>query len=119
VAKPSEPAAAVAVKPYVSPPQAPEMAVTTVNIEWERGGLGDSIAMANITIRNKNEYAVKDIGLVCSFSGKSGTEFARRSKVIYDIIPAKKQRTFRDLTIGFWHEQTASAWCSVESAARL
>jgi hypothetical protein len=45
---------------------------------WRRGGLG-SKALVTFTLRNNNDYAVKDIELVCAFARRDGSHLTDAS----------------------------------------
>lgn len=95
----------------------PAERMTMPNFSWKAGGFG-SVGMVTLTIQNGNDFAVKDIGIVCNFSGKSGTELTARANVIWDTIPAKAKKTFKDFNIGLIDSQSARARCQVLSAMR-
>jgi hypothetical protein len=92
--------------------------MTMPNFNWKAGGFG-SVGIVSPTIQNGNDFAVKDIGIVCNFSGKSGTELSARAAVIYDAIPAKSRKTFKDFNIGLIDSQSARASCRIISAMRV
>src|ERR1700754_1148677 len=53
----------------------PATKMTTENMSWSIGGFG-SVALVSLTINNANDFPVKDIGIECRFSGKSGTQLS-------------------------------------------
>ena len=50
---------------------------------WRRGGLG-SKALVTLTLRNTNDYAVKDIEIACAFARRDGSHLTDRRRVIRD-----------------------------------
>ena len=54
---------------------------------WRRGGLG-SKALITFTLRNGNDYAVKDIEIACAFARRDGSHLTDRKRVI-----ARRRRT--------------------------
>lgn len=84
---------------------------------WRLGGF-DTVAIATLTIQNDNDFRVKDVDLACRFSANSGTVLSTPSKTIYDLIPAKGRKSFKDVSIGFVNTQSARGSCWVESAKR-
>jgi len=52
---------------------------------WRRGGLG-SKALVTLTLRNANEYAVRDIEIFCSFARRDGSHLTDRKRVIHDTV---------------------------------
>jgi hypothetical protein len=88
------------------------------SMTWSLGGF-KNVGLVNVTIENGNDFAVKDIGIRCHFSGKSGTELSANNYKIFDTIPAKATKKFKELNIGLINSQSAGASCSVENAQRL
>lgn len=72
---------AVAVSP-ASEAQIPTMAelgrIRISSQTWRRGGLG-SKALATLTLRNDNDYAVKDVEIVCAFARRDGSHLTDRT----------------------------------------
>jgi hypothetical protein len=92
--------------------------ITMPSFSWKIGGFG-VVGSATVTIDNGNDFPVKDIDVHCEFTGKSGTQLSSSQRTIFDTIPAKTKRTFKDLNMGFIHAQSARANCRVETAKRL
>ncbi len=92
--------------------------ITMPSFSWSVGGFG-TVGSATVTIDNGNDFPVKDIDVRCEFSGKSGTHLSSSQRTIFDTIPAKAKRTFKDVNMGFIHSQSAKASCRVETAKRL
>jgi hypothetical protein len=92
--------------------------ITMPSFSWKIGGFG-TVGSATVTIDNGNDFPVKDIDVRCEFNGKSGTQLSTSQRTIFDTIPAKAKRTFKDVNMGFIHAQSAKASCRVETAKRL
>ena len=92
--------------------------LTMKAMTWSLGGF-KSVGIVNVSIENSNDFAVKDIGIRCYFSGKSGTQLSVSNHTIFDSIPAKTKKAFRDVNVGFVDSQSAKASCNVETAGRL
>ena len=82
---------------------------------WRRGGLG-SIALVTFTLRNSNNYAVKDIGVACAFARRDGSHLTDRTRVIHDTVNLKSRRTFARMPIGFVNINADKAKCSLVAA---
>ena len=67
---------------------------------WRRGGLG-SKALVTFTLRNGNDYAVKDIEISCAFARRDGSHLTDRTRVIHDTVNMKSRRTFARMHVGF------------------
>ena len=61
---------------------------------WRRGGLG-SKALVTLTLRNGNDYAVKDIEIFCSFTRRDGSHLTDRRRMIYETVNMKSPEDFR------------------------
>jgi hypothetical protein len=84
---------------------------------WKTGGF-DSIGLMSFTLKNGNDYQVKDISIVCTFYGNSGTELGERTHTLYEIIRPRDKRTFSSVNIGFIPSQSSRGGCGVVSASR-
>ena len=84
---------------------------------WRRGGLG-SKALITFTLRNDNNYAVGDIGMLCSFSRDDGSPVTERRHTIRDTVKMKSRKTFARVHVGFINVTAAKAKCSLLTASR-
>jgi len=85
---------------------------------WRRGGLG-SKALVTFTVRNDNDYAVKDIEIVCAFTRRDGSHLTDRSRVLADTVGMKSRKTFARVSIGFVNVNADQAKCSLVTARRI
>ena len=85
---------------------------------WRRGGLGSN-ALVTLTLRNGNDYAVKDIELSCAFSRRDGSHLTDRTRTIHDTVTMKSRRTFARLHVGFVNINATRAKCSLIAANRI
>jgi hypothetical protein len=107
--------------PEVTPAQAP---VDTSPVDglkissqsWRRGGLG-SKALVTLTLRNANEYGVKDIEIFCSFARRDGSHLTDRKRVIHDTVNMRSQKTFARMHVGFVNINANQAKCSLVAAS--
>jgi hypothetical protein len=86
--------------------------VTMTNFNWVKGGF-DSVMMLDFTIRNDNDYAVKDFTIKCRHSSPSGTEIDQNSRTVYELIPAHGSRSWQRFNMGFIHSQVFQSSCKV------
>ena len=82
---------------------------------WRRGVLG-SRALVTFTLRNTNDYAVRDIAISCAFSRRDGSHLTDRSRVIHDIVGKRSRKTFARLQVGFVNVNAIRAKCSLVAA---
>jgi hypothetical protein len=85
---------------------------------WRRGGLG-SKALVTFTLRNGNDYAVKDIELFCSFARRDGSHLTDRKRVIHDTVNLRSRKTFAHMHVGYVNINANQAKCSLVAASRI
>ena len=84
---------------------------------WRRGGLG-SKALVTFTLRNGNEYAVKDIEIACAFTRRDGRHLTDRKRLISDTVEMKSRKTFAKMHVGFVNVNADKAKCTLVTASR-
>lgn len=84
---------------------------------WRRGGLG-SKALVTFTLRNDNDYAVRDVEIVCAFTRRDGSHLTDRSRVLADPVSMKSRKTFAYIPVGFVNVNADQAKCSLVAARR-
>ena len=119
-APPPDPARpAVQFDPATAPAEAaPVNGLRISSQSWRRGGLG-SKALVTFTLRNDNDYAVADIGLLCSFARADGSPVTERRQTIRDTVKMKSRKTFARVHVGFVHVNANRAKCSLLTASRV
>ena len=85
---------------------------------WRRGGLG-SKALVTLTLRNANDYPVKDIEIFCSFARRDGSHLTDRKRVIHDTVNTRSQKTFARMHVGFVNVNANQAKCSLVAASPI
>jgi hypothetical protein len=105
--------------PATGPPEAAAVNGLRISSQsWRRGGLG-SKALVTFTLRNDNDYAVGDIGLVCSFTRADGSPVTERRPTIRDTVKMKSRKTFARMHVGFINVNASRAKCTLLSASRV
>ena len=84
---------------------------------FRRGGLG-SKALVTFTLRNDNDYAVKDPEILCKFHSRDGRYSTERRRIINDTVNMKSRKTFPLTLIGFVNIKASRAKCSLLAASR-
>ncbi|MDA9403776.1 hypothetical protein [Bradyrhizobium sp. CCBAU 45389] len=84
---------------------------------WRRGGLG-SKALVTLTLRNDNDYAVRDVEISCAFVRRDGTPLTARSRVLSDTVSMKSRKTFARIPVGYINVNADQAKCSLVAARR-
>jgi hypothetical protein len=85
---------------------------------WRRGGLG-SKALVTLTLRNRNDYAVRDVEIACAFSRRDGSHLTDRKRVISDVIGMKSRKTYSGMLVGFVNINANKAKCALVTASRI
>jgi hypothetical protein len=83
---------------------------------WRRGGLGSN-ALVTFTLRNGNDYAVKDIEISCAFARRDGSHLTERRRIIHDTVNMRSRKTFARMHIGFVNINADQAKCSLVAAS--
>src|SRR4051812_22680353 len=92
--------------------------LTISSQSWRRGGLG-SKALVTFTLRNSNDYAVKDIEIACAFSRRDGSHLTDRKRMIGDRVGMKSRKTFARVHVGFVNVNADKAKCALIAASRV
>lgn len=101
----------------IAPPRSPLDGLKIVSQSWRRGGLG-SKALVTFTLRNANEYAVKDIEIACSFTRRDGRHLTDRRRIIPDTVNMKSRKQYAGVLVGFVNVNANKAKCSLVTASR-
>ena len=109
-----------AAAPAAEPTSAEKSAIDGLKISsqsWRRGGLGAK-ALVTFTLRNANDYAVKDIEIACAFARRDGSHLTDRRRVIADTVSMKSRKTYSGVLVGFVNVNANKAKCSLVTASR-
>ena len=85
---------------------------------WRRGGLG-SKALVTFTLRNNNDYAVRDVEVACAFARRDGSHLTDRTRIVPGTVEMKSRKTFARLHIGFVNVNANKAKCAPVAANRI
>jgi hypothetical protein len=119
----TSPPAATAAVPEIAAPETTVPAKPPVDglkissQSWRRGGLG-SKALMTFTLRNGNDYAVKDIEIACAFARRDGSHLTDRKRVIPDTVNMKSRKQYSGMLVGFVNVYANKAKCSLVTASR-
>ncbi len=120
----ANPAAAAAAPLDITLPETAEPAMSPldglkiISQSWRRGGLG-SKALVTFTLRNANDYAVKDIEIACTFARRDGSHLTDRRRIIPDTVNMKSRKRYAGMLVGFVNVNANKAKCSVVTASRI
>lgn len=85
---------------------------------WRRGGLGSN-AFVTMTLRNTNDYAVKNIEISCAFTRPDGGHLTDRTRLIHDAVNMKSRKTVARMHVGFVNVNASKAKCSLLAASHI
>jgi hypothetical protein len=71
------------------------------------------------TLRNTNDYAIRDIEISCAFARLDGSHLTDRSRLIHDAVNMKSRKTFARLHVGFVNVNASKAKCSLLAASHI
>ncbi len=119
---PSTPPGPAQQEPALNPAITPEETASAEGLKissqhWRRGGLGSN-ALVTFTLRNRNDYAVKDIEIFCAFARRDGSHLTDRARTIYDTVNMKGKRRFAHMHIGFVNIHASKVKCAPVAASR-
>ena len=104
--------------PETEPAKSPIDGLRISSQSWRRGGLGAK-ALVTFTLRNTNDYAVKDIEIACTFKRRDGSHVTDRRRVIHDTVKMKSRKRYAGMLVGFINVNANKAKCSLVTASRL
>ena len=99
-------------------PKSPIDGLRISSQSWRRGGLG-SKALVTFTLRNANDYAVKDVEIACAFTRHDGSHLTDRRRVIPDTVNTRSRKTYAGVLVGFVNVNANKAKCSLVTASRI
>jgi hypothetical protein len=110
--------AATAAPSGIGTPAAAELDRLRISSQsWRRGGLGSS-ALVTFTLRNDNDYAVKDVEILCAFARYDGSHLTDRRRVLPESVSMRSRKTFARVHVGFINVNAIEAKCSLVAARR-
>jgi hypothetical protein len=95
---------------------APLSGVRLARQSLKRGGLGSRVR-ATFTVRNRHDFAIKDVEIECAFRGRNGYTTQRRH-VLPDTIEPRSRETFSNVLVGHINVTTTRGKCRLTGASR-
>ena len=115
----TQPTVPEAAAPAAAPAEAPPVDGLKISSQsWRRGGLGSN-ALVTFTLRNNNDYAVKDVEIACAFARRDGSHLTDRTRVVPGTVQMKSRKTFARLHVGFVNVNANKAKCALVAANRI
>nr|WP_173363509.1 hypothetical protein [Bradyrhizobium sp. ORS 278] len=85
---------------------------------WRRGGLG-SKALVTFTLRNTNDFAVKDVEISCAFNRRDGGHVTDRRRIVPGEVRSQSRKTFAAVHVGFVNVNVSTAKCALVAATKI
>lgn len=89
-----------------------------LDFAWKLGGF-DNVILATFTVKNENDFAVKDLQIRCEAFGKSGTKIDRNTRTIYDVVKAKGTKRLPEANLGLVNSQAERLACDIIGFKRM
>lgn len=86
--------------------------IVITKFNWYKGGF-DSVMLADLRVKNENDFPVKDLAIACELFSESNTKLGEAGSVIYQTFAPHKSKSVSRVNMGFIHSQAASANCEV------
>jgi hypothetical protein len=96
----------------------PAEAVTVVKQVWKKPGRNNA-GVADITLRNGNDVAVKDVRLKCVFTTARTGKVTEIQQTIAGPLKAKAEQTFKKISFGFVDTSASDGACTVVSVTPM
>jgi LEA14-like dessication related protein len=94
-----------------APVQRASLENVDLKVSWRK--TSTNMMIATIAVTNRNNHDVKDLDVECTMYTPGGTALGEARRTVYDVVPARGDRTFRDFSMGTIHGQANAARCNV------
>jgi len=94
----------------------PELGADIVEVSNRLGGFG-IISVINVKIRNRAVSNLKDFQISCDHMGASGTVISRTHRTLYEVVPARSTKAFRNVNMGVVNPQSRRFSCRIDGAS--
>ena len=102
--------------PQPSPPvQRASLENVDLKVGWRK--TSTNMMIATISVMNRNNHDVKDLEVECTMYTPGGTSLWEARRTVYDVVPARADRTFHDFNMGTIHGHANTARCNVVGLA--
>jgi hypothetical protein len=96
----------------------PSDVITIKNWEWSGSQYATEGILKEITLENKGETNYRDIEIQLEYFSPSGEKLGPTTAVIHGILPAKSEKTFYGINVGFRQPQIKKTLITVTDASR-
>jgi len=95
---------------------APLSGIRLARQSLKRGGLGSKVR-GTFTVRNRHDFAIRDVEIQCAFRARDGYTTQRR-RVLPDTIEPRSRETFANVLVGHINVTTTRGKCRLLGAQR-
>jgi hypothetical protein len=99
-----------------TPVQQTSLENVDLKVSWRK--TSTNLMIATIAVTNRNNHEVKDFNVECTMYTPGGTALGEARRTVYDVVPARADRTFRDFNMGTIHGHANTARCNVIALAK-
>jgi|SoiMethySBSTD1v2_1073268.scaffolds.fasta_scaffold204069_2 hypothetical protein len=99
-----------------APVQQASLENVDLKVSWRK--TSTNMMIATIAVTNRNNHDVKDLDVECTMYTPGGSALGEARRTVYDVVPARADRTFRDFSMGTIHGHANTARCNVIGFAK-
>ena len=70
------------------------------------------------TLRNANDYPVRDVEIACAFARRDGSHLTDRRRIIPDTVNTRSRKVYSGVLVGFVNVNANKAKCAPVAASR-
>jgi hypothetical protein len=96
----------------------PSDLIIVKNWEWSGGQYATEGILKEITLENKSETNYQNIEIQLEYFSPSGEKLGPTTAIIHDILPAKAEKKFYGINVGFRQPQIKKTLITVTDASR-
>jgi len=96
----------------------PSDLIVVKNWEWSGGQYATEGILKEIRLENKSETNYQDIEIQLEYFSPSGEKLGPTTAIIHDILPAKAEKTFYGINVGFKQPQIKKTVITITGASR-
>jgi hypothetical protein len=93
----------------------PHLGGVITKYKGRKEGFGN-VLVIDITVRNRSRANLVDFEITCETVGASGTVIGRSSKVLFEMVEGRSEKSFRGINMGLIDPQSKRSNCQIERA---
>jgi len=105
-----------ALKAAIAEQSARDVAANSAKVKHMSWSADYGVMIASFTFSNPSDFDLKDMAVSCDLSAPSGTRIGTAERTVYEIVPARSEKTVARINMGFVNSQAKKAGCIVRKA---